>query len=92
MLFTLITEANFLVILIALLVIFFLLGIILGNILTRPRKTPNDQNTDLIKEIKENPPQVNALGQDNQENIKPDPNLGQNRQPGAGGYKYYRWW
>ena len=94
MLFGLITEANFFVVFIALLVIFFLLGLVIGKMFSRPKKTSKDKNTGLTKDTKEKSMNTDTLGQDNREYTDPNQNFGQNQQqPGdPGGYRYYRWW
>lgn len=93
MLFGLITEANFFVVFIALLVVFFILGLILGNKFSRPKKTSKDNDFSRIKETKEKPTQTDTLGQDNRDMIDPNQDYGQNQQSGdPGGYRYYRWW
>lgn len=94
MLFCLITEANFFVVFIALLVAFFLLGLIIGNIISRQKKTSKDKNTGLTKENKDKPMQSDTLGQDNREYTDPKQDYGQNQQQSGdpGGCRYYRWW
>lgn len=93
MLFGLITEANFFVVFIALIVIFFLLGFLLGNIFGRPKKALQDKSTSQTKENKDKPQQADILGQDNQVNLTPKQETRQNQPPGdPNGYRYYRWW
>lgn len=89
---SLINEANFFVVFIALIVIFFLVGFLMGNLFDRPKNTPNKREKNPKKEGKETSPQTDTLGQDNQNDLG-NPDLGQNQRPQDYRNRYHdRYW
>jgi hypothetical protein len=89
----LINEANFFVVIIALIIIFFLLGLLLGFIIDTPNKTPKEKKNSDIGKRKEQSELSDALGQDKQESLD-NKELGEiprSRSPGSRYYNNY-WW
>lgn len=82
---SLLTEANFFVIIIALIIIFFLLGILFGRTINR---TPKEKLTTPTKEIKENTKQIDTQVKDNPRN-EDFPDLRQNRRSSSSGNRFY---
>ena len=66
---SLINEANFFVVIIALIIIFFLLGLIIGNIIDRPKNISKDKRKTSKEAEREIPPLADTLGQDNLGNM-----------------------
>jgi preprotein translocase subunit SecG len=89
----LITEANFFVVFIALIVIFFLLGLILGNMFNRPGKGSKikSDNITSVPDAKGKPQKAATIGQDNQENVE-NQDADQNQQQRNSRSRYYDWW
>ncbi len=65
--FNIITQANFFVVIIALIIIFFLLGLIIGTIFDRPRKERAEKILEPLGAEKNNLGQTEPLGQDRTE-------------------------
>lgn len=82
---SLLTEANFFVVIIALIIIFFLLGILFGRLTNR---TSMEKPATPLNPINDKSKPSDTLGQDNQinDNI---PDLRQNRRPNGSGNRFY---
>lgn len=78
--FNLINEANFFVVFIALIIVFFLVGLILGRLINRPKKDAKDKVKKPLEEDNEASGQTDTLGQDNPDNME-QPYSGQNQRP-----------
>lgn len=72
----LINEANFFVVIIALLIVFFLLGFILASLLDRPKNTLTNNQTEIAEKPAVLNKQIDTIGQGAQTNMK-QPNLNQ---------------
>lgn len=78
--FSLINEANFFVVMIALLVVFFLLGLLSGRLIGRQKKASKEKNKDTPDEESEASGQTDTLGQDNRDSIDSQ-SSGQSQRP-----------
>jgi flagellar biosynthesis/type III secretory pathway M-ring protein FliF/YscJ len=87
----LINEANFFVVFIALIIAFFLLGIIVGNMMNRPKKDPKERTKDAGKEPTAEKQQTDTFAQDNQD-VKDNPDTGQDQRSKDPRTRYYNWW